>query len=162
MSESRICPVCENEIPEDARYYYCPHCFFDFEILNDEIAIQEARQKFTGELLTVEKRPENKVEKSYAEQDSSISWALYAVGVLGNLLFGLFIVDGASDGHFYFPFGRWFFFLPFGILAGYIGTWMEKMAPLTLPGKLGLLIFTIILSIFFSFGCTVITFFLFW
>jgi len=38
MSESRICPVCKNEIPEDARY--CPKFNFDQEILNYQEAVE--------------------------------------------------------------------------------------------------------------------------
>ena len=51
MSEGRLCPVCENEIPEDARFL-CPHCHFELKWLDDEEAIQDARQNFTGELFT--------------------------------------------------------------------------------------------------------------
>ncbi len=150
MSENRICPVCEKDIPEDARFE-CPLCHLNLIWLDDEIAIQEARQKFTGKLFPVERHIEKEVEEPYVELDSSVKWEHYSVGVLGNFLFGLFIFVVASDGHFYFPAIGFILFLPFGILAGYIGTLLEKESAQTLSQKLGLLFLTIILSVIFSF-----------
>lgn len=46
MSESRICPVCENEIPEEARYS-CRYCGFDLKMLNDEEGIERAKRSTT-------------------------------------------------------------------------------------------------------------------
>ena len=48
MSESMICPVCGNEIPEDARFL-CPHCHFELKWLDDDGEIEQAKQLFTGE-----------------------------------------------------------------------------------------------------------------
>ena len=53
MSEIRICPVCENEIPEDARFL-CPHCHFELNWLDDYRAIQKAKQNYTNELFKAE------------------------------------------------------------------------------------------------------------
>lgn len=35
MGESRICPVCENKIPEDATFE-CPYCRFELKYLDDK------------------------------------------------------------------------------------------------------------------------------
>lgn len=51
MSESRICPVCEKEIPLGVRYS-CQYCGFDLENLNDEEAIEKVRQSFTGKRVS--------------------------------------------------------------------------------------------------------------
>ncbi|MEJ2510765.1 MAG: hypothetical protein P8Y72_04110 [Anaerolineales bacterium] len=58
MSESRICPVCDYDIPEDARFL-CPHCQFELIWLEDERMIERAKQSFTGEIY----KPEIKVKK---------------------------------------------------------------------------------------------------
>ena len=48
MSESRICPVCENEIPEDARFL-CPHCQFELKGFYDDNYISNRRRTYQRE-----------------------------------------------------------------------------------------------------------------
>ena len=43
MSESRICPVCENEIPQHIKVM-CPNCDFYMYMMDDEVAIENAKQ----------------------------------------------------------------------------------------------------------------------
>jgi hypothetical protein len=52
MAEKRICPICENKIPEFRRFN-CPHCYFDLKWLDNETAIEREKQKY---LDKVEKR----------------------------------------------------------------------------------------------------------
>ena len=56
MSESRICPVCENEIPSDWSYI-CPHCNFELKWLDDEGEIERAKKYLDAEKL-IEGSPE--------------------------------------------------------------------------------------------------------
>ena len=97
MSEPRICPVCENEIPEDAKFL-CPHCHLNLIWLDDEIAIQEARQKFTGELFTADDSSELLGQSNASNQLTgwiSIIAGLVFTGVAVNFLqWGL--TDGTS------------------------------------------------------------------
>ena len=58
MSESRNCPVCENEIPDEARFL-CPHCQFELIWLEDERVIERVKQSSTGEI----DKPKKIVEK---------------------------------------------------------------------------------------------------
>jgi predicted nucleic acid-binding Zn ribbon protein len=96
MSENRICPVCEKEIPEDARI--CPHSDFELENLNDEEAIERRKKG-------------NKLRKYYI-----------LAGPLFGLLLGLFIALQPQVGHEYE--GWRFFYATFafvlGLLAGFI------------------------------------------
>jgi len=59
MSESIICPVCEQEIPADAEFL-CPHCHFELKWLDDDREIERAKQSFTGELSKPEESPPQK------------------------------------------------------------------------------------------------------
>ena len=54
MSKSRICHVCENDIPGDAMFL-CPHCHFELKWLDDEKEIEKAKKNFPGTLFNVEK-----------------------------------------------------------------------------------------------------------
>ena len=47
MSESRICPVCDYEIPEETRFL-CPRCHFELKWLDNEEEIKRAKQSFAG------------------------------------------------------------------------------------------------------------------
>jgi predicted nucleic acid-binding Zn ribbon protein len=60
MSESRICPVCENVIPEDARFL-CPHCHFELKWLDDEGEIERAKKYLDAEKLIEGSNKPNKV-----------------------------------------------------------------------------------------------------
>jgi hypothetical protein len=97
MSETRICPVCENEIPEDAKFL-CPHCHFELKWRDDESAIQDARQNFTGKLFTDKDNPElagKSNESSQLEGSISIIGGVIFLGVAVNfLMWGL--TDGTS------------------------------------------------------------------
>lgn len=55
MSETRICPVCENEIPADARFL-CPHRHFELKWLDDDREVERAKQAYTS---TMEKNDIN-------------------------------------------------------------------------------------------------------
>ena len=96
MSESRICPVCEEEIPEDAKY--CPKCYFELKWLDDAIAIQEAKQNFTGELFMDEndsKLVDKTKESNQLEGTLSVIGGVIFLGVAVNfLMWGL--TDGTS------------------------------------------------------------------
>jgi len=95
MSESRICPVCENDIPEDARFL-CPHCHFELKWLEDEEAIQDARQNFTGELFT------NKDNSELVEKSNESNQLEGYLSVIGGVIFlGVavnFLMWGLTDG----------------------------------------------------------------
>ena len=84
MSESRICPVCENEIPEDTRYY-CTYCSFDLEMIDNEEAIEIARKSFTGELFNGSEKPKKE------PRPSLLSHVL--VGILWEIIILIIIIE---------------------------------------------------------------------
>jgi len=43
MSENRVCPLSENEIPEEARFI-CRHCNFELKWLDDEAEIGRTKK----------------------------------------------------------------------------------------------------------------------
>ena len=107
MSESRICPVCKNKIPEDARFL-CPHCHFELKWLDDAIAIQEATQNFTGELFTVKKRPKKDITNDsisyridFTEFPKNVIFLFFWI-VLNSLLFIMVSYsEGWSDSYLF-------------------------------------------------------------
>jgi len=146
MSESRICPVCENEIPEDARFL-CPHCHFELKWLDDESAIQEAKQNFTGELFTVEK---DKQDESAEEPWPSLGNHFIA-GILGGAVAQIVYLKWGP----YIEWGWALFCLPFhclpiGLLTGFLGYLLGKKLNRGLGIRFVFLILTFILSIVFG------------
>ena len=153
MSETRICPVCENEIPEDARFE-CPHCHLNLIWLDDEIAIQEARQKFTGELFTVEKQPEKIVESIAAKEHRM-------AGVIGAIIAPFVYLFGWASGEvgwvlFCLP-ANFLISLPIGLVIGVLGYQFEKNLNRRLNFRFVFLILTFILSVVISVIFLVIT-----
>lgn len=51
MMEFRICPICLNEIPIDAKFL-CPSCHFELKWLENDKMIEMAKKNFTGSLYT--------------------------------------------------------------------------------------------------------------
>ena len=51
MMDNRICPICLNEIPIDARFL-CPSCHFELKWLENDKMIEIAKKNFTGRLYT--------------------------------------------------------------------------------------------------------------
>jgi hypothetical protein len=117
MSESRNCPVCENDIPEDARFL-CPHCHFELKWLDDEEAIERAKQSFAEKLYEPEENP---------PQELNTTSFLYhlLVGFLGGSL--PWIAPGVYE---YFEYGerslQWIFWsyrgfgIPIGLVTGLV------------------------------------------
>lgn len=134
MAESRICPVCENEIPEDARYF-CPNCRINLQLLEDEEAIARARKFFPDKSFKVSEQPEDEV-------DSRI-WIYYVGGGVAGLIVGLyyFIICNNPPLLFACPIG--------GIIIGSIGHLLNRFA-ITNPRKIVVMILTIVLSIIAS------------
>ena len=137
MNETRICPVCENEIPEDASYYYCPYCFcfFDREKRNDDEAIESAKQNLDR-----------------VKNDKSISATGHLIaGFIGALVAQVvyFIVWpwGAIDMQCFAMPTFFLLSLPFGLLTGYLGYLLEKKLNRRLNMRFVYLILTFILSI---------------
>ena len=61
MVESRVCPICLNEIPNHARFL-CPSCHFELKWLENDKMIEIAKKNFTGRLYTVENQFEVSLE----------------------------------------------------------------------------------------------------
>ena len=142
MSESRICPVCEKEIPEDARFL-CPHCHFELKWLDEEEAIQKARQNFTGELFT---DGDSSEMGSRSNESNQLNGKYYVSGgvvsfIVGVILSLMWVDAGLTPIYSIFA-------LPGGLLAAYIGTRLEKKftnAPAL--HKIGFVFLCVILSI---------------
>ena len=146
MSDNRICPVCEKEIPEDARYF-CPFCRLNLRLIQNNLAVQRARQNYYGEIT--------QDQGNFFKWTPYLSVVLritgrrkhYIAGVLVSLFVGFLFVQG-----YFAPLYFCIVFLPFGTLAGFVGNLLEKKSTKTSPQMLGLVILTIILSFLFSFG----------
>ena len=67
MSKNRICPVCKNDIPDDAMFL-CPHCRFELIWLDDEKVIEKAKKNFSGALFKVEKHSMPESGKMFFER----------------------------------------------------------------------------------------------
>lgn len=119
MSESRICPVCENEIPENATFV-CPYCSFELKSLDDENAIEKARKIFKEEKYT-----KREIHKSIEDfQDKNVSKIKHFLpGILWVLVFSVSFELRA--GHFYGVF-LGIFGLPVVLVGGIISYQMEK------------------------------------
>ena len=146
MNETKICPVCENEIPEDARFL-CPHCHFELKGLDDEESIEEAKQNFTGELFTVEKPSEMGIE-SNPEKEHLIA------GVIGAVIAQFVYLIGWPGGEvgwalFCLPLSL-LLCLPPGFFAGVLGYQIEKNLNRRLNIGFVFLILTFILSVVIS------------
>ena len=137
MSESRICPVCENEIPEDARFL-CPSCQVNLQLLDDEEVVARARNQVidvegmeAGQEETYPLYKNNwmrfpKIAGFYLfwivlNASFAALWTLYFEGGRGttqeldwNLAEGLFFIIVISQGIFYslwFSRSKWQLFL---------------------------------------------------
>lgn len=87
MNESRICPVCEKEIPEDAKFV-CPNCDFELKWLDDEAKIERAKQKFSISLKKTSKGSlEDSQETSQADGFSCLLYfGYFFVGLIGTIV----------------------------------------------------------------------------
>lgn len=81
MTESGICPVCENEIPEDSRFI-CPHCKFELMWVEDDRVIERAKQSVSGEL--------HKPEKTRKKPNRNMGISEFFFGMLIDSIFELF------------------------------------------------------------------------
>jgi hypothetical protein len=154
MAGKRICPICENDIPERSKYY-CPHCGFPLEKLNDEAAIGRAIQHFKGSMTSTKLRSEpspQKSNKSLSQFIAGVQWKHYVVGILVSLLYGI-LIAGLFSFTFLFTSLLWEFVLyplPGGFLAGFVGSWLEQKFGKSFIHKIGFMLLTIILSYIFS------------
>ena len=130
MSENRICPVCGYFIPSN----YCPNCLFAYSLVNDEDEIRKAKKKFEEELILIEGEADKKLSQSVIDRRK-----YYLAGVLSSFVVGLwlayYIIGAMCIGCFeLLPFGPMhfvvsLFFLPIGILSGFIGHRLNNKYP---------------------------------
>lgn len=124
MSESRICPVCENDIPEDARFL-CPYCHFELKWLDDSIAIEKAKQKFKGILYKFDDGSEERNQENNSEEEIGFDFTL--IGILGGSLgFMLSAIFGQLSRNI-FP--QLVFTIILSVSVGYIWSTRIKRAP---------------------------------
>jgi hypothetical protein len=122
MTEKRICPICENNIPEKTRFL-CPYCHFELKWLDDEEAIQKEKQRYAERLKTKEEPKEKKEIPSHK---------FYRAGILGGFGLALIvsIITGVSnrDLEEFFELLVLFaiVYLPGGLVAGFISNLMAK------------------------------------
>jgi len=143
MSESRICPVCENEIPQHIKVM-CPNCDFYIYMMDDEDAIESAKKNFTDE--------------SYKDGELS---GHFIAGVLGSIIITLIknIGFGSWDGAFFIY--SLFFTIPGGFLSGYIGYRLNKPSNIFTSNRrrrINGFLRTFLISLLFSFPCSYIPF----
>ena len=120
MNETKICPVCENEIPEDARFL-CPHCHFELKWLDDENAVEKA-----GKILKDGNQTKLEMHDSKETiQDKKISKFKHLLpGILVHLAFSASFE--MRVGHFYGIFLA-IFGLPVVLVGGIISYFLEKI-----------------------------------
>lgn len=138
MNESRICPVCEKEIPEDMRFR-CPNCWLDLQKMADVEYIANHKGRF-------------------GEQKSpwwSFRWEYFFSGLVGSAMFlalgSIFdFVERGEVTQYFFP------WLISGFWAGIIGTSIDKQsdAYLSTIKIIGIVILSAFIGIL-SFFCNI-------
>lgn len=144
MSESRICPVCENEIPEDATFV-CPYCSFELKSLDDGNTIEKARKIF--KMGNHKKQEIHNSQEDF--QDKNISKLKHFIpSFLGVLVFSVWL-ELYGWGHYYGCFCP-VFSIPFVLVGGIITYRLEKLVIKSQPGigKVIFLLPMIILMLF--------------
>ena len=128
MSESRICPVCEKEIPADARFL-CPHCHFELKWLDDDGEIEKARKIFkmgNHKKLEIQNSQEDFHDKNISKLKHFIP------SFFGVLVFSVWL-EWYGWGHYYGCFCP-VFSLPFVLVGGIISYQLEKKFTRDKPG----------------------------
>ena len=138
MSKNRICPVCENEIPDDARFE-CHHCWSDLKKISDEDYVTTRRLTY---------QQEN--EKRKAQENASRTKEHRKAGILGALIapiIYLVIGDSGDTGWWVclLPLG-WLLCLPLGLLTGHLGLYIEKKLIKPMNSRFVFLMLTFFLS----------------
>ena len=128
MSEMKICPVCVNEIPENAKYV-CPNCWSDLQKFSDVEYVANQIRIFQQESVAQAKRKKKRGRWSWGKY--------YLVGILTCLSVGIIaehiissINELLMEEPQSFNFQDFIFitgiFLPFGLLAGFISSQLEE------------------------------------
>ena len=138
MTETRICPVCENEIPEEMKFR-CPNCWLDLQKLTDVEYVANYRGIF----------------KEQKSQWWSFRWEYFFSGLGGSAMFLALgyifdIVELEFMPQYIFP---WFMS---GFLAGIIGTSIDNQSygDLSTKKSIGIAILSAFIGIF-SFLCNI-------
>lgn len=151
LSQSRLCPVCEKEIPINdyyaQSYYLCPHCWSDLKKTSNEDYIDNRRR-------TLEQDSETKTDMN--REIPKWYWVkYYLAGFLTCLVLG-FLIGNFFRKNFLIlmatpkPFTFLDFIvvsglcLPFGLIAGCIGGRLEKKFP-NPSNQVWFIFFTVIL-----------------
>lgn len=164
MAEKRICPICGNEIPEGSSYY-CPRCGFPLEKMNEEEAIERAKQYFTGIMTNPKLRPTASPKDVHKPSTKLFDHALKEIvtliiflfaGMLGELIVLIILVAGNSSDYFSAVIG-FFLYSPIGILCGYSGYALEKIFNKFFRKRYVFYLLTIILSVVIFFIILIVT-----
>ena len=84
MNKSRICPVCDYEIPDEARFL-CPRCHFELKWLNNSEEIERAKQ-----LLWKWANPYDKEEEKLETKKFDSAGCIIIVMSIGLLILWVF------------------------------------------------------------------------
>ena len=152
MSESRICPVCVNEIPEDAKFV-CPYCWSELKKLADVEYVANQIRAYHQESVAQAKREKKRSKWTWGKYYLTgiltcvgVGFiAEYAVSYLNELL-----METPQSFDLLDFLGRIGYILPFGLLAGFISSQLEgRFADPKLHGWFIYLTITQVLSFIF-------------
>lgn len=115
MREDRTCPVCENKIPDDARFL-CPNCRSELNWLDDEGYIEKRK-------ITLERIKHGIPTLAVPEKLFVSKFGFFLSGIIGVIIFS--VVVELTVGH-YFSISAFGLCLPLGLLAGYISYRLTK------------------------------------
>ena len=128
MNQPGICPVCENEIPEDARFE-CPHCHFELKWLDDEGEIERAKQTFTGELFKIEEIQIIKPEKHWTSTLLPSLRRHIIAGILWEIVYFIIfaLINGGIEDESYIIFAAFLVLLPFFLFTAFCSFILERL-----------------------------------
>ncbi len=82
METTKICPVCDHEIPADARFL-CPHCHFELKWLNDSKQVESHKAYIQEKIIRGESEQETDSSQDPVTGFSTIATILFfTIGIL--------------------------------------------------------------------------------